>query len=235
MSKRAVALIVTGWTGLFGQRGEALEHSAIESLIGAVLFAGWNHAIITFASRLSLENPRNPRNPWQSRARLAIPGRGTGRRLRADERDADRRPAGAASHRPSASRQGGDRLADDAAGRVGPAVLLNTLGKGRVLTFAGSPDVATAGEHRIVEARKLLANAVRAGQPHPRLQFEAPAFVEVVATDDPDSKQYHVHLIAYTPVPTATPPKNRPYVLPGLIEDPPMYRRESIWSADPGK
>ena len=54
--------------------------------------------------------------------------------------------------------------------------------------------------------------------------FEGPAFVEVVATDDPASRQYHVHLIAYAPAPTSTPPKNRPYILPGLIEDPPMYR-----------
>jgi len=45
-----------------------------------------------------------------------------------------------------------------------------------------------------------------------------------VATDDPASRQYHVHLIAYAPAPTSTPPKNRPYILPGLIEDPPMYR-----------
>ena len=49
-------------------------------------------------------------------------------------------------------------------------------------------------------------------------------FVEAVATDDPTSRQYRVHLIAYAPAPTTTPPKNRPYVLPGLIEDPPMYR-----------
>jgi hypothetical protein len=54
--------------------------------------------------------------------------------------------------------------------------------------------------------------------------FEGPAFVEVVATDDPASRQYHVHLIAYAPAPTSTPSKNRPYILPGLIEDPPMYR-----------
>ena len=52
----------------------------------------------------------------------------------------------------------------------------------------------------------------------------APAFVEVVATDDPAARQYHVHLIAYAPAPTSTPPKNRPYILPGLIEDPPIYR-----------
>ena len=111
-----------------------------------------------------------------------------------------------------------------AGAKVGPALLLNVLGKGRVLTFAGSPDVATSSEHRIVEVRKLLSNAVRALHRRPRLRIEAPPFVEAVATDEPASRQYRVHLIAYAPAPTTTPPKNRPYVLPGLIEDAPMYR-----------
>ena len=219
------ALIVTGWTGLFGHRGEALEHSAIESLIGA-----------RFVRRLeSRDNHvRFPSQPGESAESIEIRGN-----LEPDWPFLVEGPAVVYEptiatpigdllepHRTVRQRQGkeGTDWPMSAAGRVGPAVLLNTLGKGRVLTFAGSPDVATAGEHRIVEARRLLANAVRVAQPHPRLQFEAPAFVEVVATDDPASKQYHVHLIAYTPVPTATPPKNRPYVLPGLIEDPPMYQ-----------
>ena len=93
-----------------------------------------------------------------------------------------------------------------AGGKVGPAMLLNALGKGRVLTFAGSPDVATSGEHPIVEARKFLSNAVCALHRRPRLRIQAPAFVEVVATDDTGSRQYHVHLIAYAPAPTSTPP-----------------------------
>ena len=75
-------------------------------------------------------------------------------------------------------------------------MLLNALGKGRVLTFAGSPDVATSGGRRIVEARKFLSNAVRTLHRRPRLRIQAQAFVEVVATDDPASRQYHVHLIA---------------------------------------
>jgi hypothetical protein len=64
---------------------------------------------------------------------------------------------------------------------------------------------------------------VREGH-NPRLRIEAPAFVETVATDDPAVRQYYVHLIASAPGPAATPPKNRPCILPGLIEDPPMYR-----------
>ncbi len=112
-------------------------------------------------------------------------------------------------------------------------MLLNVVGKGRVLTFTGSPDVATAGEHRIVEARKLLAHAVRILQPRPSLRIDAPAFVEAVATDDPVARRYRVHLIAYAPSATSTPPKNRPYVLPGLIEDSPMYRARIHLAAVP--
>ncbi|MHB8955379.1 MAG: hypothetical protein ACYC4U_20565, partial [Pirellulaceae bacterium] len=37
---------------------------------------------------------------------------------------------------------------------------------------------------------------------------------------------------AYNPTPQTTPAKNRPYILPGLVEDRPMYRA-SIESARP--
>jgi hypothetical protein len=107
---------------------------------------------------------------------------------------------------------------------VGPAVLINFVGKGTVLTFAGSPDFATASEHHIVEARKLLANAVRLVNPAPRVRITAPANVEAVVTDDPATRTLRVHLIAYNATPQTTPVKERPYVLPGLIEDAPMFR-----------
>jgi hypothetical protein len=107
---------------------------------------------------------------------------------------------------------------------VGPAALINFVGKGAVLTFAGSPDAATAGEHHIVEARKLFANAVRLLHPNPRVRVTAPANVEAVVTDDPATRTLRVHLIAYNPTPQTTPVRERPYVLPGLIEDAPVFR-----------
>lgn len=107
---------------------------------------------------------------------------------------------------------------------VGPAMLINSVGKGAVLTFAGSPDFATASEHHIVEARRLFANAVRLLNPAPRLRVEAPANVEAVVTDDPATRTLRVHLIACNATPQTTPIKERPYVLPGLIEDAPMFR-----------
>jgi hypothetical protein len=219
------ALIVTGWTGLLNQRGDPLERPAIEPLIGARLIRRLesrdNHLRFTSRPARSEESATigsdiEPDWPFlvEGPAVVYEPTSAT--------------PIGEllAPHRTVRQRQGkeGTDWPMSAGARVGPALLLNALGKGRVLTFAGSPDVATAGEHRIVEARKLLANAVHALHRRPRLRIEAPVFVEAVASDDQASRQYHVHLIAYAPAPTTTPPKNRPYVLPGLIEDPPMYR-----------
>ena len=107
---------------------------------------------------------------------------------------------------------------------VGPAILVNHVGKGVVLTLAASPDFATAGEHPIVEARRLLRNAVRVLHPDPEVEVTAPANVEAVVTDDPANRTLRIHFIAYNPTPQTTPSKNRPYVLPGLIEDTPIFR-----------
>lgn len=107
---------------------------------------------------------------------------------------------------------------------VGPAVMIHTVGKGTVLTFAGSPDFATASEHHLVEARKLFANAVRLLHPDPRVRITAPANVEAVVMDDPEARILRIHLVAYNATPQTTPAKDRPYVLPGLIEDAPLYR-----------
>jgi hypothetical protein len=108
---------------------------------------------------------------------------------------------------------------------VGPATLENRVGKGTVVTFAGSPDCATAGEHHIVEARRLLSDAVSFLMPQ-RLVIEAPATVEAVVTLDRDRHDWvtRVHLIAYQAPPQTMPATNRPYILPALLEDKPMYR-----------
>jgi hypothetical protein len=107
---------------------------------------------------------------------------------------------------------------------VGPAILMNHVGKGTVLTFTCSPDFATASEHHVVEARKLLADAVRFLLPRPRIRIEAPATVEAVVTDDPATRTLRVHLIGYNAPPQTTSPKERPYVLPAMIEDVPIFR-----------
>ena len=112
---------------------------------------------------------------------------------------------------------------------VGPAVLLHQLGKGKVVTCAASPDYATASEHALVEDRVLFLNLIRALAPRRRIVVDAPSNVEAVVTDDPHTRTLRVHLLAYNPTPRTTPPKNRPYVLPGMIEDKPIYR-VTLWT-----
>jgi hypothetical protein len=107
---------------------------------------------------------------------------------------------------------------------VGPAILLNEIGKGKVLTFACSPDYAAASEHHIVEARRLLASAVRFLNANPRIRITAPTTVEAIVTDDRAKRTLRVHLLGYNAPLQTTPPKDRPHILPGLIEDAPMYR-----------
>jgi hypothetical protein len=107
---------------------------------------------------------------------------------------------------------------------VGPAVLVNRLGQGTVLTFTCSPDAATASEHHVVEARKLLADAVQFLHPRPRIRITGPTFVEAVVTDDPSARTLRVHLLGYQSPPQTIPARERPYVLPATIEDTPLYR-----------
>lgn len=107
---------------------------------------------------------------------------------------------------------------------VGPAILQNNIGQGTVLTFAGSPDYATASEHAIVEARALLADAVRFLHPSPGIRINAPANVEAVVTDDRDDHILRVHLLGYNSPPQTTPAVNRPFVLPAPMEEPPTFR-----------
>ncbi|MBN1854260.1 MAG: hypothetical protein JW829_16140, partial [Pirellulales bacterium] len=107
---------------------------------------------------------------------------------------------------------------------VGPAILIHHVGKGTVLTFACAPDYATGSEHHIVEARRLLANAVRFLHPEPRVRVTAPTTVEAVVTDDSVTRMLRVHLLGYNAPPQTTPPNNRPYVLPATIEDVPTFR-----------
>jgi hypothetical protein len=111
---------------------------------------------------------------------------------------------------------------------VGPAVLVNTIGEGTVVTLAASADFATASEHHIVEARKLFRNVVRMLNPQPIVEVLAPANVEAVITNDADHRTLRIHLIAYNPTPQTTPPTKRPYILPGLIEDCPIYRLKIV-------
>jgi hypothetical protein len=107
---------------------------------------------------------------------------------------------------------------------VGGGLFVNRLGKGKVLTITASPDYATASEHAISEARLLLRNAVRYLHRTPKITIEAPATVEAVVSDDAETRTLRIHLLGYNAPPQTIPLKDRPFVLPAVIEEAPLFR-----------
>ncbi|MBP7052901.1 MAG: beta-galactosidase trimerization domain-containing protein [Phycisphaerae bacterium] len=216
-------LILTGWTGMLGWRAEPREESALSELAGVHL-----------VRRLeSLDNwvrfPGRSEGP-PSVLGQGIPGawpflvKGPAAVLEATTAQ----PVGELLQPFRTTRQReGTEGADwpmSADSPAGPAILLNEIGKGKVFTLACSPDCATASEHHIVEARRLLVNAVRFLNPDPRIRITAPTTVEAIVTEDQAKRTFRVHLLGYNAPPQTTPPKDRPHILPGLMEDAPMYR-----------
>jgi hypothetical protein len=227
-------LLVTGQSGQFDRTGKPLAASMLEGLIGAKVkrrLEGTDNWV-----RGNVSDPTRGGWPWTSVElnRSAL--------LHDIPRDWPFLVRGPATlYEPTTAASVGDLLDSHRASLanpdgynadwplsarqvVGPSTLINFVGKGAVLTFAGSPDFATASEHHIVETRKLFANAVRLLQPAPRVRITAPANVEAVVTDEAATRTLRVHFIAYSATPQTTPAKERPYVLPGLIEDAPMFR-----------
>jgi len=218
-------LLITGQTGQFDAMGEPLKDSAIADLIGSHVARhletedNW----VSFDASLTLSDP----------AKRLIEG------LRSDWKFLVKGPA--TVYEPTTAEPLGRLYAPDRTQRqidgkmhtdwpmsasesVGPAVLLNRVGKGVVVTCAASPDYATASEHALVEDRILFRNLFRMLQPDSRVTISAPANVEAVVTDDPASRTLRIHFLAYNPTPRVTPRTNRPYTLPGLIEDLPIFR-----------
>lgn len=239
-------LIVSGFSGTRGWRGETNSQSTLSELIGARLI----RALDSTDNWVRLKSPPKPK---MERLFWKIPhARRLDKSLGLENVPfLVRGPA--AVYEPTTATPVGEllkphRTALHAENRynkdwpmsadapVSPAIMLNHLGKGSVLTFAVSPDWATASDHHLTETRKLLANAVRLLNPTPRLTIEAPITVQTIVTDDPDTRTLRIHLLGYNAPPQTTPAKDRPYVLPVPIEDAPMYRanittHESLKSA----
>ena len=216
-------LIVTGLSGCCDRWGKAQGKSSIESMIGARFVS----KLDSMDNWMRFSSSQPSRTSWFAPdGRLDWPFLVKGPAVVYEATSAT--PGGELMkpYRTVRQQQGkeGTEWPMSAEAAVGPAILVNQLGKGTVLTFAGSPDFATASEHHIVETRKLLRKAVRFLCPVPRIEVTAPANVEAVVTDDPATSALRVHFIAYNAPPQSMPAKNRPYVLPGLIEDAPIYR-----------
>ena len=215
-------LVVTGQSGLFDRLGHSLSESVLSELIGAKL-KGRLESVDNWVT-LSESGPGLSRSSADIRTNWPFLVKGPA----VVYEPTTATPLGKllTPHRTTRQREGkeGTDWPMSADASVGPAMLLHTVGRGTVLTFAASPDFATASEHHIVEARRLLRNAVRLLNPTPRVRITAPAYVETVVTDDAASRTLRVHLLGYSSPPQTTPPKDRPFVLPMPIEDAPMYR-----------
>ncbi|MHC1769294.1 MAG: hypothetical protein AB9869_34275 [Verrucomicrobiia bacterium] len=247
-------LLLTGLSGTRGPRGETSAHATLEGLVGGKFVRALDSTDNWVRFPGVKPRVEEKSHPLESANRQGVePGDAFGEDhaiqaalapILAQARERDwpflvRGPA--AVYEPTSAKPVGEllrphrtklheegRYAEDwplsADAPAGPAILLNQVGKGRVLTLAVSPDWATASDHHTVEARKLLASAVQLLHPRPRLRIRAPSTVETVVTDDPASRTLRIHLLGYNSPPQTTPVKDRPYILPGLIEDAPIYR-----------
>ena len=217
-------LIVSGLSGCCDQFGKVKEQSSLESLTGARLVRkldtldNWMRFPAIQDSKHSIQFAPDGRTDWAflvkgpAIACEATTATAIGELMRPCR-----------TIRQQQGKEGTEwPMSPEAA--VGPAVLINSVGKGTVVTFTGSPDFAAASEHHIPETRKLLRSAVDLLEPRPRVRITAPANIEAVVTSDNAASLIRVHLIAYNSPPETTPAKDRPFVLPGLIEEAPIYR-----------
>jgi hypothetical protein len=240
-------LVITGHSGQFDELGKPLARPVLEGLIGAGVksrLEGTDHWVQLDATRLGEQLGQGLEHRAQKRPGTnlasAVPFLVRGPATAYEPITAEPMGTLLDSHRASLPNPAGYNADWPLSARqaVGPAALLHRVGQGTVLSLAASPDTATAGEHHIVEARRLLANAVRLLHPRPRVRVDAPANVEAIVTDDPATRTLRIHLIAYNATPQTTPVKERPYVLPGLIEDTPIFRatielRDGLKTAKP--
>lgn len=109
---------------------------------------------------------------------------------------------------------------------IGPAILVNRVGKGMVVTVPAVIDAAFIQRYRMPEHRNLIRNVIRFLHPNPEVEIHAPASVEAVVTRDTKNNRVLVHLLAYTAPPTASAdafPEGRE-VLPPVMEESLTYR-----------
>ncbi len=221
--KQGGNLLITGNSGMYGQRGELLPSSVLEPLIGARALAVVRDKDNFFVlhrdpegmQRCDVDIPldwpvlaygpavvyASPQDSPLTHGALLRPVRTL------------RQQAGLE----------GTEFPGSAGEPAGPAVLLHSVGQGKVLTLAVSPGAAAASEYRTVEARKLLRNALRILNPEPGVEIQAPLNIETVVTEDQGNHVLRIHCVGYLSPPGATAP-NRPNVIPDPVEDAPMYQ-----------
>jgi hypothetical protein len=217
-------LLATGLTGLHGPLGQELAQEALTDLIGATLVEKLpnldNHLRLEQAAgdceRLHLEIPLDwPFLVYGPAAAFAASTAESYGQLYRPQRTLRQRKG----QQPVSLPMSPDRP-------VGPALLVNSYGKGKVIYAPCSPDFATASEYRTAEPRLLIRNLVRYLNPEPEVEVSAPLNVESVITEDEANRLLRIHLISYlTPAACTGPGRpHAPFVLPSLMEEAPLYR-----------
>lgn len=226
--KRGGKLLVLGQTGCYDYMGQPLKESTLAGLIGGSLqglrndndnfvrLQGSDARMDVLATKVPLDWPHLIYGP----AAVYAPTTATALGEQLDPVRSQRQKDGLE----------GTTFPQSPGKVVGPAMLLHRVGQGEVLTLGVAPDAAGGGEYRTAEARHLLANAVRYLRGKAPVAVDAPQFVETVVTHVPGSREYRVHAVGYLPPPGAVDPK-RPWIIPELIEDTPLYRMsiEMAW------
>lgn len=215
-------LLVTGLTGLFGPLGEELPDSRLSELIGAqwveTLSGSDNH--VRFTSDSPGAEPLCRDIPQDGSFLVYGPAVRYAPTTAADFGHLLR------PHRTLRQRKGvePEGLPMSPAAPVGPAILVNTFGAGTVITLACSPDAGFASEYRLPEQRLLIRNLLRALNPTPDIEVEAPLHVESVLTRDAPNRLLRVHLVGYLSPPACSGPGHSRPTVPSLMEEAPLYR-----------
>src|SRR4051812_19246317 len=221
-------LVITGLSGLRDDYGEKIEHSRLEDLIGGKVV----RELETVDNWVSFAGARDGKSSSESESELRMPVRADWPFLvkgAAVVYEPTTATVYGRLHEPQRTTRQKERLestdwpmSPDAP--VGPAILMNDYGQGRVITFACSPDFSVGSEMHLVESRRMFSHAIRLLNPSPRVQIKAPGYVESVVTDYPVAREMRVHFICWNPGPQTMAARNRPNLLPGLIEELPMFR-----------
>ena len=214
-------LIITGTTGLHDRYGNPRDTSALERLIGG----RWKRTLDSKDNHIRFKKTESD-SPFASGIPADWPFLVHGNAVVYEPITAKAWGDLLPPHRTVLQREGKEGthfpMSADITNPLGPAILVNQVGSGKVVTLACSPGEAATSEFHIAEARQLLPNAMRYLQPDPMITVEAPAFVESVVTREGNTLR--VHFIARIEPSAATPITGRPAVLPTMMEDTPLFR-----------
>ncbi len=104
---------------------------------------------------------------------------------------------------------------------VGPAIIENKFGDGKVIYIPGKLAASYAGRYFVGEHRQLIRNIVYNNLPKAPLEVEAPLNVESVITFDERNNRYIVHLLGFQATKQATSGSIKPAL---MMEEPLLFR-----------